>query len=133
MPRLESYRFGRLVANGEEDTRDVIVLPARVVTKSRLADVDSSSRSSRYVRKGLLKHWCRYRFLRAGGTPIRPASIAALRRRRRPLGSNGAGSHVITVWGEHCEEHSGDCVRDTQRGPEAEISCLLYTSDAADE
>ena len=27
MPRLESYRFGRLVVNGEEPTRDVIVPP----------------------------------------------------------------------------------------------------------
>ena len=32
MPRLEGYRFGRLVVDGEEQTRDVIVLPDRVVT-----------------------------------------------------------------------------------------------------
>ena len=38
MPRLEGYRFGRLVVNGEEQTRDVIVLPERVVTNGRLAD-----------------------------------------------------------------------------------------------
>ena len=32
MPRLEGYRFGRLVVDGEEQTRDLIVLPERVVT-----------------------------------------------------------------------------------------------------
>jgi hypothetical protein len=32
MPRMEGYRFGRLVVDGEEQTRDVIVLPDRVVT-----------------------------------------------------------------------------------------------------
>jgi hypothetical protein len=32
MPRLESYRFGHLVVDGQEQTRDVIVLPERVVT-----------------------------------------------------------------------------------------------------
>jgi hypothetical protein len=29
--RLEDYRFGRLVVDGQEETRDVIVLPHRVV------------------------------------------------------------------------------------------------------
>jgi hypothetical protein len=29
--RLEGYRFGRLVVDGGEETRDVIVLPGRVV------------------------------------------------------------------------------------------------------
>jgi hypothetical protein len=32
MPRIEGYRFGHLVVDGEEQTRDVIVLPDRVVT-----------------------------------------------------------------------------------------------------
>jgi hypothetical protein len=32
MPRLEDYRFGRLIVDGEEQTRDMIVLPKRVVT-----------------------------------------------------------------------------------------------------
>lgn len=32
MPRIEGYRFGRLVVDGEEQTRDVIVLPDRVLT-----------------------------------------------------------------------------------------------------
>jgi hypothetical protein len=32
MPRIEGYRFGQLVVDGEEQTRDVIVLPNRVVT-----------------------------------------------------------------------------------------------------
>jgi hypothetical protein len=31
MPRLEGYRFGHLVVDGEEQTRDVIVLPDRVL------------------------------------------------------------------------------------------------------
>jgi hypothetical protein len=31
MPRIESYRFGHLVVDGEEATNDVIVLPGRVV------------------------------------------------------------------------------------------------------
>jgi len=31
MARLEGYRFGRLVVDGEEHVRDVIVLPDRVV------------------------------------------------------------------------------------------------------
>jgi len=32
MPRIEGYRFGELVVDGEQQTRDVIVLPDRVVT-----------------------------------------------------------------------------------------------------
>src|SRR5712691_960655 len=32
MPRIEGYRFGELVVDGEPQTRDVIVLPDRVVT-----------------------------------------------------------------------------------------------------
>jgi hypothetical protein len=32
MPRLEDYSFGRVVVEGEEQTRDLIVLPDRVVT-----------------------------------------------------------------------------------------------------
>jgi|ERR671919_3142777 hypothetical protein len=31
MPRLEGYRFGRLLVDGQEETKDVIVLPGRVV------------------------------------------------------------------------------------------------------
>jgi hypothetical protein len=31
MPRLGDYRFGHVVVDGREETRDVIVLPARVV------------------------------------------------------------------------------------------------------
>jgi hypothetical protein len=31
MARLEGYRFGRLVVDGEEHTKDLIVLPTRVV------------------------------------------------------------------------------------------------------
>jgi hypothetical protein len=31
MPRLEDYSFGRVVADGEEQTCDLIVLPGRVV------------------------------------------------------------------------------------------------------
>jgi hypothetical protein len=38
MPTLEGYRFGHLVVDGEEQTRDVIVLPDRVVTNWWRAD-----------------------------------------------------------------------------------------------
>ena len=38
MPRLEGYRFGRIVVDGGEQTRDVIVLPERVVTNWWRAD-----------------------------------------------------------------------------------------------
>jgi hypothetical protein len=38
MPRIEGYRFGHLVVDGEEQTRDVIVLPDRVVTNWWRAD-----------------------------------------------------------------------------------------------
>ena len=31
MPRIEGYRFGRVVVDGREETGDVIVLPDRVV------------------------------------------------------------------------------------------------------
>jgi hypothetical protein len=31
MARVEGYRFGRIVVDGEEQTRDVIILPGRVV------------------------------------------------------------------------------------------------------
>lgn len=31
MARLESYRFGRVLVNGQEETRDLIVLPRRVI------------------------------------------------------------------------------------------------------
>ena len=31
-PRIDSYRFGRLVADGEAHTKDVIILPDRIVT-----------------------------------------------------------------------------------------------------
>jgi hypothetical protein len=32
MPRVEQYSFGRVFVDGEEQTRDVIVLPDRVLT-----------------------------------------------------------------------------------------------------
>jgi hypothetical protein len=38
MPKLEGYRFGHLVVDGEEQTRDLIVLPGRVVTNWWRAD-----------------------------------------------------------------------------------------------
>ena len=31
MAKLEDYRFGRLVVNGQEHTRDLLVLPGRVI------------------------------------------------------------------------------------------------------
>ena len=38
MPRVEGYRFGRVVVDGGEQTRDVIVLPNRIVTNWWRAD-----------------------------------------------------------------------------------------------
>jgi hypothetical protein len=38
MPRIEEYRFGHVVVDGAEQTRDVIVLPDRVLTNWRRAD-----------------------------------------------------------------------------------------------
>jgi hypothetical protein len=38
MPRIEGYRFGHVVVDGEEQARDVIVLPDRVVTDWWRAD-----------------------------------------------------------------------------------------------
>ena len=38
MPRIEGYRFGHVVVDGQEQTRDVIVLPKRVVTNWWRAD-----------------------------------------------------------------------------------------------
>jgi hypothetical protein len=38
MPRIEGYRFGQLVVDGEEQTSDVIVLPDRVVRNWWRAD-----------------------------------------------------------------------------------------------
>src|SRR5919201_3594377 len=38
MRRIEEYRFGRVVVDGDEQTRDVIVLPERVLTNWWRAD-----------------------------------------------------------------------------------------------
>ena len=38
MPRIEGYRFGHVRIDGEEQTRDVIVLPNRVLTNWWRAD-----------------------------------------------------------------------------------------------
>jgi hypothetical protein len=38
MARIDGYQFGRLVVDGEEQTRDVIVLPDRVLTDWRRVD-----------------------------------------------------------------------------------------------
>jgi hypothetical protein len=38
MPRIEGYRFGQLVVDGEEQARDVIVLPDRIVPNWWRAD-----------------------------------------------------------------------------------------------
>ena len=38
MPRIEEYRFGHVVVDGAEQTRDLIVLPDRVLTNWRRAD-----------------------------------------------------------------------------------------------
>ncbi len=38
MPAIEEYRFGRIVVDGDEQTRDVIVLPDRIVRNWWRAD-----------------------------------------------------------------------------------------------
>jgi hypothetical protein len=38
VPRIEAYSFGRVVVDGREETRDVIVLPHRLVTNWWRAD-----------------------------------------------------------------------------------------------
>jgi hypothetical protein len=38
MPAIEEYDFGRIVVDGEEETRDVIVLPGRIVRNWRRED-----------------------------------------------------------------------------------------------
>jgi hypothetical protein len=38
MPRIDAYRFGSIVVDGEEQTRDVILLPDRIVTNWWRAD-----------------------------------------------------------------------------------------------
>ena len=38
MPRIEGYRFGHILIDGEEQTHDVIVLPNRVLTNWWRAD-----------------------------------------------------------------------------------------------
>jgi hypothetical protein len=38
MPRIEGYSFGRVVVDGSQQTRDVIVLPNRLVTNWWRAD-----------------------------------------------------------------------------------------------
>jgi hypothetical protein len=38
MPRIDGYRFGHVVVDGEWQTRDVIVLPDRVLTDWWRAD-----------------------------------------------------------------------------------------------
>lgn len=38
MARIDEYRFGHIVIDGEEQTRDVIILPGRLVTNWRRRD-----------------------------------------------------------------------------------------------
>jgi hypothetical protein len=38
MPRIAGYRFGHLIVDGEEQTRDVVILPDRVLTNWWRAD-----------------------------------------------------------------------------------------------
>jgi hypothetical protein len=101
MPRLEGYRFGHLVVNGEKQTRDVTVLPERVVTNWRPADghrlvLHDSKMSARASRST----WSSVLALAGGCNPIR--QHRRLRRRRSTWGGNRSGSHLNTPWGEHC-------------------------------
>jgi hypothetical protein len=76
MPRLESHRFGRLVVNGEVQTRTLIVLLERVVTNWLLADTDSSWTTSKMYASASRSTWSWVLALTGGCTPIRPSSIA---------------------------------------------------------
>jgi hypothetical protein len=55
--------------------------------------------------------------------PGPPAATAANASRSRS-GRSRANRHGRddTLWGEHCQQHPGECVGNSQGGPEAEIS-----------
>ena len=76
MPRLESYRFGRLVVNGEVQTRTLIVLLERVVTNWLLAGHRLVLDDLQDVRERLAEHLVMGTALTGGCAPIRPSSIA---------------------------------------------------------
>jgi hypothetical protein len=83
-------------------------------------DTDSSSTTAKMSATASRRARCRYWPLRAdaprSGQRISPPTTAALHLRWQPVWS--LCHHPC---GEYCEEHPGGCVRDTQRGPEAEI------------
>ena len=68
MPRLEGYRFGRLVVNGEEP-RTLIVLLDRVVTNWLLADTDSSWTTSKMSASTSRSTWSWVLVPTAGSAP----------------------------------------------------------------
>ena len=102
MPRLESYRFGRLVVNGEVQTRTLIVLLERVVTDWMLADTDSSWTTSKMSASASRSIGRKDRGSYGGCTPIRLCSMAAVRRRRSIGRGSRCRSYVMTSWGEYC-------------------------------
>jgi len=72
-----------LVVNGEEQTRDMIALPERVVTNWQLADGQRLVIDDRQaVRDGLPAHLVVSTGSYGRMRPIRPSLIAAVRRRR---------------------------------------------------
>jgi hypothetical protein len=90
MPRLEGWRFGRLVVNGEVPMRDVIMLPERVVTTWRLADVQRLVLDNREaVRDGLPEHL-------VVGTGFLRADAPRSGRRASPPYGGGAAPGVAT-------------------------------------
>ena len=77
MARIEGYRFGRVLVDGEEQTKDVIVLPERVLTNwwraeghgLVLADLEE-------VLEELRRTWSSGRGRTAGSVPTRRRSTS---------------------------------------------------------
>ena len=82
MPRLEGYRFGRLVVNGEEQTRTLIVLLERVVTNWLLADTDSSWTASKMSASASRTSWSWVLAVNGADAPRSGRRASLLRRRR---------------------------------------------------
>jgi hypothetical protein len=88
MPRIEGYRFGHVVVDGEEQTRDVIVLPDRVlwVPESRFASILTGA--------GLEDRLFRIRFAPGRSTEPRLATARSASGTRR-ADRRAAGSKIV--------------------------------------